>query len=305
VNISKVLITGGSGFIGGHICRELKGHGVTPLIYDLRPPPTKDGLEWVQGDVTDLAALREAAEGTDAILHLASLISVRATEDRPRQTLDVAILGTRNACLAAGPGRPIVMASTSEVYGDAVQVPTPETCPPSPKSTYGVAKLAAEAYIRTCVGGDGPYFTVLRLFSVYGPGQEPNFVIPRFVSQALRTEPITVYGGGDQVRAFAHVVDVARGTVSALLSPRARGRTYNLGNPTEPITILELARRVAEICGSTSEVVRLPFEASDRTAQREIYRRIPDIKAAADDLGYRPQIALEQGIEDVVAHYRT
>lgn len=300
-----MLLTGGAGFIGRHVSRELLERGITPIAYDLRPPPAMEGLEWIEGDVLDAPALRQAAEDVDAILHLASLLSVRTTEERPRETLDVAVLGTRNVCSAAGPLRPAIMASTSEVYGDAAEIPTPETCPPSPKSTYGVAKLAAETYARTCVGAEGPFFTILRFFNVYGPGQAPTFVIPRFVSRALKGETIPVYGGGEQVRAFVHVGDAAKGAALALLNPRARGRTYNIGNPMEPITVLDLAFKVAEVCGSRSKTVKVPFEESDRTAQREIYRRIPDIRAATGELGYRPTKNLQEGIRDVIAdHHR-
>jgi len=296
----RVLVTGGSGFIGRHVCDELRRRGATPLVFDRRAPPAgPDALDFIEGDVLDAARVAKAMEAADAVIHLASLLSVEATERRPRDTLDVALLGTRNVVTAARPGQRVVLASTSEVYGDASVVPTPESCPPSPKSVYGVAKLACEAYVRTA-----PSFTVLRYFSVYGPGQAPSFVIPRFARQALAGEPLTVYGDGAQVRAFTHVEDAARGTVAALLEPKAEARTYNIGNPAEPTTMEDLAHRIVSAAGSASRIVCVPFSQSDRSAEREIYRRIPSIHAATRDLQYEPSLNLDEGIASVIAALR-
>lgn len=291
----RVLVTGGSGFIGRHVCAEIRARGATPVVFDRRPPEGRpEAREFIEGDVLDAGSVAKAMEMTDAVVHLASLLSVEATEKRPRDTLDVALLGTRNVVTSARPGQRVVFASTSEIYGDASVVPTPEDCPPSPKSVYGVAKLACESYVRTA-----PSFTILRFFSVYGPGQAPSFVVPRFVRQAKEGAPLTVYGEGGQVRAFTHVEDAARGTVAALFAPVAEGRVYNIGNPAEPITMFQLAQRVVGALGSKSEVTLVPFTASDRSAQREIYRRIPDISAAQRDLGYGPRIPLDEGIAGV------
>lgn len=300
----RILITGGSGLIGLHVASELLRRGVTPVVYDIRRPTGLRGAEWVEGDVLDQDALHRAAEKVEGILHLASPLGVGTTERHPRETLDVIVLGTRNVCEVADPIQRIVFASTSEIYGEALQIPTPETCPPSPKSVYGVAKLVAESYVRTCVGPRGPHFTILRFFSVYGPGQTTDFVIPRFVQQAMRNEPLTVHGKGDQVRAFVHVQDVAVGTVLALLTAAAAGKTYNIGNPAEPVTMYGLAQRVVKLSKSKSRILRLPFSKSDRSANREIYRRIPNIRAATADLGYRPTVSLDEGIRDVIAHLR-
>ncbi len=292
----RVLLTGGAGFIGAHVARELRRHGLEPVSFDLR---AAEGMQSIVGNVLDAPAVATAMAEVDAVVHLASMLSVEATERDPRGTLDVALLGTRNVCAAVLARQRVVFASTSEVYGDAAVVPTPESCAPSPKSVYGVAKLAAEAYVRTL--GDS---TILRYFSVYGPAQRPSFVIPRFVQQALEGRPLTVYGDGAQVRAFCHVEDVARATVAALLVPHARGRTYNVGNPDEPIRMVDLARRVIQVTGSTSSVEQVPFSDSDRSAEREIYRRVPDVTAAAKGLGYEPTIGLDEGIASVSHHAR-
>ncbi|MFA5862938.1 MAG: NAD-dependent epimerase/dehydratase family protein [Candidatus Thermoplasmatota archaeon] len=291
----RVLITGGSGFVGLHLCAQLRREGLEPVVFDRCAPRMPDAPEWIEGDVLDAAALSKAMGDVGGVFHLASILSVETTEKRPRDTLDVAILGTRNVCLAARPDQRIVLSSTSEVYGDAPTVPTDESAPVSPKGVYGMAKLACEQYVRTL-----PNFTVLRYFSVYGPGQAPGFVIPRFTRQAVAGEPITVYGDGEQIRAFCHVADIARGSVAAYRCAAAAGATYNIGNPAEPVTMNDLARLVIAEAASTSCITHITFEKSDRTAKREIYRRIPDITAARNDLGYAPRKNLKGGLDDVI-----
>jgi len=307
--MARAVVTGGAGFIGSHLCRALVARGwdvvaVDNLITGRRSnlADLVDGgrVELVQHDVS--AGL--PVEGpVDAVLHFASPASPPDYLRHPIATLDVGSNGTRNALeLAKAHAARFILASTSEVYGDPLVHLQSETYwgnvnPIGPRSVYDESKRFAEAltfaFHRTYDMNVG----VVRIFNTYGPGLRPGDgrVVSNFLVQAMDGESLTVYGDGGQTRSFCYVDDEVRG-ILALLDSGEVG-PVNIGNPDE-FTVLELARTVLEVTGSSSEIVFEPLPADDPS------RRRPDISRARELLGWEPQVALRDGITRTLAWYR-
>lgn len=300
----RVLVTGGSGFIGTAVCRELLRRNHQVDVFDLKPP-TVAGVGFVRGDILDSTALAAALQGHDGCIHLAAVLGVQRTDADPLGTLTFDLEGTRrvlDAASVAGVKR-FGFASSSEVYGEPDRVPIREDDKKGPKSVYGIAKLASEAYVHAYHVSKGMGAAITRLFNVYGPGQPENFAMSAFAKGAVEGR-IRVFGDGTQVRAFCHVEDAARGIVGAFDSDLAFG-TYNIGNPAEPIEMAALADLMSSLSGNRVEIVREPFDATkNRAAEREIQRRVPSIDRARGLLGYEPRVPLKEGAASVLAHWR-
>ena len=188
----------------------------------------------------------------------------------------------------------IILASSSEVYGEPLKTPIEESDPAIPITSYGVSKIAAEEYVKAYAISFGLKYTILRFFNAYGPGQSKDFVIPEFVNNASQNNPILIHGSGSQVRSFCHIGDISRGVSSSI--EKGDNEIINIGNANEPITISELAKKVVNITNSKSSIQFVPFADSNRRRQREITNRIPSIKKAEGILSYRPEISLNDGI---------
>ncbi|MFQ5691324.1 MAG: NAD-dependent epimerase/dehydratase family protein, partial [Gemmatimonadota bacterium] len=251
----KVAVTGGSGSIGTAVIEELRrirtNMDVTAM--DLAwPNGTVEGIDCFRGSVLDVDDLSRLLRGADVVVHLAAMLGVERTEEQRIRCLNVNVEGTRcvlDGCVKEGTGK-IIFASSSEVYGDIATREgerISEESPLNPKSVYAVSKLAGEEYVKAYARQYGVDYTILRFFNVYGPGQNAEFVIPKFVERAKNGDSIEVYGSGEQVRAFCHVYDAARAVVMALTHPGASGATLNIGNDREPISIRRLARTVLEM----------------------------------------------------------
>lgn len=300
----RILVTGGTGFIGSFIVKHLLkgGHSVRALSMEQRAP---DGVELYQADINDFDRIEGFFEDIDYVIHLAAMVGVSNTESNPLKTLNTNIEGTRNvlqACKKHGVKR-VVFSSSSEVYGEPTTPTISEANPSSPKSVYGVSKLAGEEYLKAYWQSYGLPFCILRYFNVYGPGQSPSFVIPSFVELVLSDKPITIYGAGEQVRSFCHGDDIANGTLLALFNSEAEGQIFNIGDDREPLSIRELANKIAELCGKEVRTDSVPLETTDRS-KREIYRRIPEIEKARQILGYQPQVSFAEGLLEVISHIR-
>jgi len=302
-----ILVTGAMGLIGRALTIHLER--VSPEIklrlLDLNVA-ADSGHEVVRGSILDPACLRSACEGVDQVVHLAASMGVQQTDKNKLQCLSVNIQGTVNVLEAAvSTGvKKVVFASSSEVYGDARELPISELTPLSPKSVYAVSKIAAEEYVRAYTQLSGIEHTILRFFNIYGPWQDERFAISRFVGSILREEPVRIYGDGNQVRAFCHALDAAEGIRLALNQTDSDAQTFVLGNPYEPLSILELYRIIASACGSSQKPQIVGYSTNDRTEEREIQQRVPDINKAISVLGYRPVVDFEQGIRSVVDAYR-
>jgi len=298
----RVLVTGGSGFIGSALVRRLLREPTEePLeiaTLDLQPARVF-GCHALQGCVLDPRSIERAMRGCDVVIHLAAYLGVQRSDSDRVRCLDVNITGTRNvldACVASGVRR-VVFASSSEVYGEYGKARVSEQSALRPGSVYAVSKLAGEEYVVGYAARHGFEHTILRLFNVCGPGQREEFVIPRFVRAVVEGRPPQVYGTGLQVRSFCSVEDICDGMTLALFSPRAVGEIFNLGNDAEAITILELARRVVTLARSRGPgPLLVPYEHADRPAERDVNWRVPEIGKARRLLSYEAKVGLDEEI---------
>jgi len=309
----RVLITGGAGFIGSHLCDYLleRGHEViamdnlsTGSTDNIAHLAVSDRFQFVKHDVTNYIYI----EGQlDAVLHLASLPSPVDYLNFPIQTLKVGALGTHKALgLAKAKKACFLLASTSEVYGDPLVHPQPEDYwgnvnPVGPRGVYDESKRFAEALTMAYHRYHGVKTRIVRIFNTYGPRMrlDDGRVVPNFIRQALAGEPLTVYDEGSRTRSFCYVSDLVEGMVRLLTSDEAY--PVNLGNPQE-MTILEFARQVLAATGSRSEVAFV-HPKDERTKDDPMVRQ-PDISRAREILGWEPKVPLDEGLAETVAWFR-
>ena len=289
----RIGITGGSGFIGTHIANVLKSK-YEVAIFDRLKPKIED-IEFIEGNIID-DSIQKAFEDCDVVIHLAAAVGVKITEEDPILTLNTNILGTKNVLEACKSNnvKKIILASSSEVYGEPLKIPIEESDPAIPITSYGISKIAAEEYVKAYAVSFGLKYTILRFFNVYGPGQSKDFVIPEFVNNASKNNPILIHGSGSQIRSFCHISDISNGV--SLSIEKGDNEIINIGNANEPITISELAKKIIGITNSKSSIQFVPFTDSNRRRQKEIINRIPSIKKAESMLSYKPKISLNDGI---------
>ncbi|HLC60547.1 MAG TPA: NAD-dependent epimerase/dehydratase family protein [Candidatus Nanoarchaeia archaeon] len=294
----EVIVTGGSGFIASYLVTHLleKGHKVK--ILDLNEPRIKHkNLEFARKSI--LNNIAEDIKGADAVFHFAALLGVDNSDKRPLDTMKVNLEGSVNvfkSSLDAGVKR-MIFSSSSEVYGEPRELPIKEESVKGPVSTYGVSKLAAEIYAKAFNQESGADIKIVRFFNVYGPGQQSNWVVPIFINKALRNEPITIFGNGNQTRCFTYVEDIADGVMKVFEKGKT-GEAYNIGN-NRPTTILELAQIVKEFTKSKSEIIKLGFGKETRLKEREIEYRIPDI-TKMKALGWQPETMVRDGVGKIL-----
>lgn len=306
--MGRIVVTGGAGFLGSHLCERLLDRGdevicldnlITGNLANIEGLFGRPGFTYVDHDVSTYMWVPGPV---DAVLHFASPASPVDFERIPIQILKVGSLGTHNALgLAKAKGARFFLASTSEVYGDPLVHPQPETYwgnvnPIGPRGVYDEAKRFGEAMTMAYHRHHGLDVRIVRIFNTYGPRMRPDDgrAVSNFIVQALRGEPITVYGNGEQTRSFCYVDDEVRGFL-ALLDGPVTG-PVNIGNPNE-FTIAQLAELVIEVTGSSSEIIRLPLPVDD-PAQRK-----PDITQATGVLGWKPEVELRAGIERTAAWF--
>jgi UDP-glucose 4-epimerase len=309
--MSRVLVTGGAGFIGSHLCEALvaRGDDVT-AVDDLSTGAAEnipEGAELVEADVADADGLERAFAGRsfDAVLHVAGQASIATSFASPERDLRVNVAGTLNVidrCLAAGVPR-LVYASSMTVYGEPELVPTPEDAPCRPVSYYGVTKYAAERYAHVAGARTDVALSVtsLRMFNVYGERQSLSNpyqgVLAIFIGNVLRGEPITIHSDGRQTRDFVYVADAVDAWLRVLDTPETDGAVYNVGSGRET-TISELATAVLHGFGESPESWEIRREPAQ---EGDLRRSAADVTALEGRTGWHPRISLDTGMARTIA----
>jgi UDP-glucose 4-epimerase len=314
----RYLITGGAGFIGSHLTEHLLERGHEVVALDNLSTGTLDNLagyrdnpafRFVRGSVTDPAAVESCMAGVEAIFHLAAAVGVFTILDKTLESLRTNLHGTENLLDAAlRHDVPILVASTSEIYGKNTADGLTEDAdriigsPLKNRWSYAEAKALDETFAYLYAVEHGLRTVIIRPFNTVGPRQTGRYgmVIPRFVTQALAGEPITVFGDGQQTRCFCHVHDVVPALVALLSDETAYGKVFNLGS-TEQTTIAQLAERVVSATGSSSTIAKVPYEEAYGDGYEDMHRRIPDCTRAFEQIGFAPTRTLDDIIEAVVA----
>jgi dTDP-glucose 4,6-dehydratase len=307
--MSRVLITGGAGFLGSHLADLMlsRGHEVVAMDNFITGDPAniahlfgKPGFSFIQHDVTNFIYVDGPV---DFILHFASPASPIDYLQLPIQTLKVGSLGTHKALgLAKAKGATFLLASTSETYGDPLVHPQREDYwgnvnPVGPRGVYDEAKRFAEAMTMAYHRFHGVQTRIVRIFNTYGPRMRLNDgrALPAFMGQALRGEDVTVFGDGSQTRSFCYVSDLCEGIYRLMLSSEVN--PVNIGNPVET-TILEFAQRVVELVGSQVKIVHKPLPVDDPKVRQ------PDITRARNLLGWEPRVMLDDGLKWTLEDFR-
>jgi UDP-glucose 4-epimerase len=314
----KNLITGGAGFIGSHLAEHLLAQGEEVIVWDnlstgrmqnLRRCLGRPGFQYIIGDFTEDPHFERVVSRVDVVYHLAAAVGVQLIVNDPVRTIETNIVGSEVALRCAAKfGRRIFLASTSEVYGKGVKVPFSEDDDvlygPTTKRrwNYAISKAVDEFLLLAYHESHALPGVVARLFNTVGPRQVPFYgmVIPRFIEQARSGAELTVYGDGSQSRCFGHVLDVVPAIHKLAHNDDAVGHVVNIGSDQE-VTILQLAERVRDRLGSSSEIRFVPYDIAYRPGFEDMQRRVPDLSKAKRLIGYEPTRTLDDVIDDILA----
>jgi len=301
------LVTGGAGFIGSHLVEALLARGDSVRVLDNLSTGhlenlvgVRHQLEFIEGDIRDEAAVAQAVRGVDTIFHLAAMVSVPESMEKPVQAEEINALGTLKllqAARAAG-ARRLVLSSTCAVYGDDPVLPKTESMLPQLKSPYAVSKLAAEGYCRLFAESFGLETVVLRYFNVFGPRQDPSSpysgVISIFIDRMSQGQPVIIHGDGAQTRDFVFVVDVVQANLLAAQKPQAAGQIFNIG-AGQAVSIKQLAQILQQALNNPHPLQYGPARAGD------VLHSYADASPARAVLGWQPQVSFEAGLRQLTA----
>ena len=304
------MVSGGAGFIGSHLCAALLDKGVRVLALDNLITGSRENLRALEGDPDFEYRQADINHGifiggdVRYVLHFASPASPPQYDANPIHTLKVGTVGTMNMLgLARAKAATFLLASTSEVYGDPLVHPQPESYwgnvnPIGPRGCYDEAKRCAEAFAMAYHRAHQVDTRIIRIFNTHGPRMQVSDgrAVPNFMAQAIRGAPITVYGDGSQTRSLCYVSDLVRGVLAVL--ERGDEMPVNLGNPSE-VTVLQLAQTIVRLAGSKSEIVHRDLPVDDPKQRR------PDITHARKLLGWEPEVALEDGLTRTLEYFRS
>lgn len=318
----KILITGGAGFIGSHLCELLLSQDrpvvaidnlSTGRLENIQHLKAQPNFQFVREDINNALVLDRLTSEADVVIHLAAAVGVKLIIEDPVHTIRTNIMGTEAVLDAANRyGCKVLIASTSEVYGKGVKVPFREEddrlMGPTTHSrwSYAASKAVDEFLGLAYHNQFGLPVVITRLFNTVGPRQSGQYgmVVPRFVRQALRQEPIEVYGDGQQSRCFADVADVVTGIAGLVDHPKSYGEVYNLG-ATQEITIMELAERVVSLTDSHSKIRLIPYADAYAPGFDDMRRRVPSIEKINRLIGYQPRYTLDETLQRVIAYERS
>ena len=317
----KYLITGGAGFIGSHLSDALIERGDSVLVLDnlttgnisnIAQLLSRSNFTLIEGSILDLDLVDQAVQLVDHVLHFAAAVGVFNIVDKPLESLKTNLRGTENILETASRyGKEVLIASSSEIYGKNISGPLNEESdrivgsPLKSRWSYSEAKAIDESMAQFYHLESGLNTRIIRLFNTVGPRQVGHYgmVVPRFVSAALKNEPLTVYGSGSQSRCFCHVYDAVQGILAVIDSNATIGDVFNIGSDKE-ITIENLARQIIKLTGSSSEISKISYEAAYNPGFEDIARRVPDISKINQAVGWTPKLSLDAIITDVANHLR-
>jgi UDP-glucose 4-epimerase len=317
----RVLITGGSGFVGSHLAEALLQRGDEVFVLDDLSTGSIDNIVHLKDNpkfhytidtVTNEPLLAEMLDRCDVVVHLAAAVGVKLIVEQPVHTIETNVHGTEVVLKHANKKKKLVLiASTSEVYGKSADVPFDEEqdlvlgATSKHRWAYACSKMIDEFLALAYWKERKLPVIVVRLFNTVGPRQTGQYgmVIPNFVRQALAGKPITVFGDGTQSRSFTYVGDVVGAMVALIDEPRAIGQVFNIGNGAE-ITMNDLAAKVKAMTGSSSEIVRIPYDQAYEAGFEDMPRRVPDIRKIAALVGYKPTVELDEILTRVIEHFR-
>jgi UDP-glucose 4-epimerase len=314
----KYLITGGSGFIGSHLAEKLLLSGNQVSIIDNLSTGVRANLaniegkiSFKQGSILDQVLIDQMVAESDFVVHLAASLGVFNIVNHPLDSLRTNLKGTEIVLEASDKhSKPVLIASTSEIYGKNNKVPLSEEDdriighPLKSRWSYSEAKAVDESLGYFYYLENKLPVRIVRFFNTVGPRQVGHYgmVVPRFVSSALKNEPIEVYGSGEQIRCFCHVDDAVRALLLVMESEQAVGEVFNVGN-NQQISIMDLAKKVIELTNSKSEIVKVPYAEAYPEGFEDMQRRVPDISKINTVLGWSPQIGLNQIVKDIAAFH--
>jgi len=312
----QYLVTGGAGFIGSHLAEKLIARGDQVVIFDNLSTGSaknlsgiKEKIKFEEGDILDKAVIDKLVADSDYVVHLAAALGVFNIVNKPLESLKTNLQGSEIVLEACDKyGKPVLVASTSEIYGKNDKVPLHEEDdriighPLKARWSYSEAKAVDESLAYFYYLENKLPIRIVRFFNTVGPRQVGHYgmVVPRFVSAALKNEPLSVYGSGNQIRCFCHVTDAVRGLLLVIDSDKAVGEVFNVGN-NQQISIMELAKKVIEITGSKSTIEKIAYEKAYPQGFEDMQRRVPDISKIKQVLGWAPEINLDQIIKDIAA----
>ena len=302
----KLLVTGGAGFVGSHLCEALLAQGDTVISLDDLSTGNSQNLETaklnpkftsVTGSILDEPLVDRLVESIDGVFHFAAAVGVQRILKDPIGSLLTNIQGTENVLNAAARrNKQVMLASSSEIYGKNPKMPLTEDSdrvlgsPLVARWTYSEAKAIDEAFARTLYEKEGLKVKIIRLFNTVGPRQSPSYgmVIPKFFTAALKNEPLVIHGDGTQQRVFGHVSDAIAGIMALWKSEKGFGEAFNLGG-FEETTINDLAKRIIKLTGSTSEITYQSYEDLAREGFEDLARRVPDTSKLSQTTGWKAQ----------------
>ena len=312
----RYLVTGGVGFIGSYLAEKLISRGDQVVILDNLSTGTPQNLATVEGkvifhngNILDRPIIEKLIAECDYVVHLAAALGVLNIVNKPLESLKTNLQGSEIVLEACDKYRkPVLIASTSEIYGKNEKVPLNEEDdrvighPLKSRWSYSEAKAVDESLAYFYHLENKLPVRIVRFFNTVGPRQVGHYgmVVPRFVSAALANKPLSVYGGGDQIRCFCHVDDVVRALLLVMDSEQAIGQVFNVGN-NQQISIMELAKKVIEITNSLSKIEKIAYEDAYPDGFEDMQRRVPDISKIKSVLGWSPKIGLDQIIKDIAA----
>jgi UDP-glucose 4-epimerase len=314
----RALITGGGGFIGSHLADHLLAVGDEVILLDnlstgrlenVSHLRARDDVEFVVGSILNVDLMDDVVSRADRVFHLAAAVGVNLIVERPLESLRTNIAGSEIVLEKAHKySRPILVTSTSEIYGKNTSDRLGEEddrilgSPLKSRWSYSEAKAIEEILAYTYWREKGLPTFIVRLFNTVGARQTGTYgmVIPRFVQQAIRGEPLTVYGDGNQTRCFCSVLDVVPAMVRVMEEEQAQGRVFNIGG-TEEVSISELAQRVIDLVGSESKIRFVPYDEAYEEGFEDMARRVPDITRISNLIGFAPSRTLDDIILDVAA----